>query len=124
MDTQADEYILKEKRLNLEQAIAASSSCMACRVVGDRRVIVHREQELLTIHIQRKAKMHWIVDDDGGGVRYLSGLLRDSMGRYLSPCPSGNLFDIEQIRRLLPLRYQILLLPTSDDWLAIKQADY
>ena len=115
--------ILKEKRLNLEQAIAASSSCMASRVVGDRRVIVHCEQELLMIHIQRKAKMRWIADDDGGGMRYLSGLLRDSMGRYLSICPSGRLFDIDQIRRLLPLHYQTLLLPTSDDWLAIKRGD-
>ena len=100
--------------MNLEQAITASSSRLACRVVGDRRVIVDRGQELLAIHIQRCVKTRWIADDDGGGVRYLAGVLRDSAGRYLYA--SGDVTCIPQIRTYLPLRYQALLLPECDDW--------
>lgn len=112
---------LKEERLNLEQAMAASSSCLAYRVVGDRRVIVDRGQELLTIQIQCKAKTHWIADDDGGGVRYLAGVLRDGAGRYLYV--SGDVTCIPQIRAYLPLGYQALLLPECDDWQSIDRGD-
>jgi hypothetical protein len=117
------ENMLKRIALNLEQAIAASCHHLACRQVGDRRVIVDRGQEFLTVHIQRRSKRRWIADDDGGGVRYLAGVLRDDMGRYLYLCPSGDLSDIDQIRRLLPLCYQALLLPACDDWYAIEPGD-
>jgi hypothetical protein len=109
--------------LNLEQAITASDSSLACRVVDNRRVIVDRGQKLLTIHVQRCAKRRWIIDDEGGGVRYLAGVIRDGMGRYLSLCSSNDVSDIEQIRMLLPLRYQTLLVLTSDDWHAIERGD-
>jgi hypothetical protein len=114
---------LKEDSLNLEQALAGSCHRLACREVSDRRVIVDRGQELLTIHVQRWSKGRWIADDNGGGVRYLAGVLRDGMGRYLSLCPSVDLSDIDQIRTLLPLCYQALLLPVCDDWHAIEQGD-
>jgi hypothetical protein len=110
-----------EERMNLEQAIAASNSSLACRVVDDRRIIVDRGQELLTIYIQRKTKMHWIVDDDGGGVRYLAGVLRDGAGRYLYA--SGDVTRLPQIRAYLPLCYHALLLPECDDWQAIERED-
>jgi hypothetical protein len=58
------ENLLKEVTLNLEQAIATSSRCLACRVVGDRRVIVEYRRELLIIQIQRRSKKRWISDDD------------------------------------------------------------
>ncbi len=115
------EYLLKEERMNLEQAITASSSRLACRVVGNRRVIVARGQELLTISIQRKAKLHWIIDDDGGGVRYLAGVLRDDAGRYLYA--SDDVTCIPQIRAYLPRRYHTLLLPECDDWHAMERGD-
>ncbi len=108
------EHLLKEERMDLEQAIAASSSHLACRVVGNRRVIVGLQQELLTISIQRKAKLHWITDDDGGGVRYLAGVLRDDAGRYLYA--SGDVTCLPRIRAYLPLCYHTLLLPECDDW--------
>jgi len=115
--------MLKGIALNLEQALARSCHRLACREVSDRRVIVDRGQELLTIHVQRRSKRHWIADDDGRGVRYLAGVLRDGMGRYLSLCPLDDLSGIEQVRTLLPLCYQALLLPACDDWLAIEPGD-
>src|SRR6202043_2046419 len=95
------ENTLKGIVLNLERALAGSCHSLACRQVGDRRVVVDRGQELVTVHIQRRSKRHWIADDDGGGVRYLAGVLRDGMGRYLSLCPYDDLSAIEQIRALL-----------------------
>lgn len=109
--------------MNLRLAIAASYHHLACRQTGDRRVVVDRGQEFLTVHIQRRSKRHWIADDDDGGVRYLAGVLRDGMGRYLYLCPSDDLSAIEQIITLLPLSYQALLIPTSDDWCAIERGD-
>ena len=109
--------------MNLGQAIAASSHHLACRQVGDRRVIVDRGGEFLTIHLQRRSKRRWGADDEGGGVRYLTGVLRDGMGRYLSLCPSDDLSDIERIRMLLPLCSQALLIPTSDDWHALERGE-
>ncbi len=50
--------------------------------------------------IQRRSKSRWIADDNGGGVRYLAGVLRDGMGRYLSLCSSDGLSDAE-IGRML-----------------------
>ena len=115
--------MLKEIALNLEQALASSRHRLACRAVSDRRVIVARGQELLAIHVQRRSKRRWIAADDGGGVRYLAGVLRDGMGRYLYLCPLDDLSDIDQIRTLLPPSYQALLIPTSDDWHAIERGD-
>jgi hypothetical protein len=115
--------MLKEDALNLEQALAANCHHLACRQVGDRRVIVDRGQELLTIHVQRRSKRRWIADDGGGGVRYLAGVLRDGMGRYLSLSSSDDLSDIERIRTLLPVCYQALLLPACDDWQAMERGD-
>lgn len=105
--------------MNLEQALAASCHHLAYRQVGDRRVIVDCGQAFLTIHIQRRLKRCWIADDNGGGVRYLAGVLRDDMGSYLSLCLSDGLSAIERTRVLLPLCYQALLLPACDDWHAI-----
>ena len=102
--------------MNLEQALAASCHHLACRRLGNRRVIVDCGQDFLTVLIQRRSKRCWITDDDGGGVRYLAGVLRDGMGRYLSLCPSDDLSDIERIRTMLPLCSQALLTPTSHDW--------
>jgi hypothetical protein len=109
--------------MNLGQAIAGSSHHLAIRQVGDRRVIVGRGQEFLTVLIQRRSKSRWIPDDNGGGVRYLAGVLRDGVGRYLSLCFSNGLSDIERIRMVLPLCSQALLLPTCDDWQAIERGD-
>ena len=109
--------------MNLGQAIAASSYHLAYRQVADLRVIVDRGQGFLTVHLQRRSKRHWVADDDGGGVRYLAGILRDGMGRYLSLCLSDDLSDIERIRTLLPLCYQALLLPACDDWHALERGD-
>lgn len=100
--------------MNLEQTIATSCRCLACRVVGDQRVIVEYRRELLIIQIQRRLKKSWITDDNGGGIRYLMGILRDGTGRYL--CISDDLSDIVWMRAYLPLRYQTLLLPECDDW--------
>jgi hypothetical protein len=111
------ENLLKEDALNLEQAIAASCCCLAYRVVGDRRVIVGHGRELLIIQIQRRSKRLWIADDDRGGVRYLTGILRDETGRYL--CILQDLSDITRMRAWLPISYQALLLPECDDWQAM-----
>jgi hypothetical protein len=113
----------KGDALNLEQAIAGSCHHLACRRLGDRRVIVDCGQAFLTVHIQRRSKRRWVADDISGGVRYLEGVLRDGMGRYLSLCLSDGLSDIERIRTLLPLCSQALLIPTSDDWQAIEQCE-
>lgn len=51
--------------MNLGQAIAGSSHHLAIRQVGDRRVIVDRGQEFLTVLIQRRSKSRWIADDNG-----------------------------------------------------------
>ena len=106
--------MLREVTLNLEQAIATSYRCLACRVVGDRRVIVEYRQELLIIQIQRRSKRRWIADDDSGGIRYLMGILRDDTGRYL--CILDDPSKIVCIGAYLPLRYQVLMLPECDDW--------
>ncbi len=73
------------------------------------------------IYFQRKVKMHWIVDDDGRGVRYLAGALRDNAGSYLYA--SGDVTRIPQIRAYLPLYYHALLLPECDDWQAMERED-
>jgi hypothetical protein len=113
--------MFEENALNLEHAIAASCHQLACRVVGDRRVIVHHQRELLTIQIQRRSKRRWITDDDGGGVRYLAGVMRDATGRYL--CKPDDLSDIVRMRAWLPLCYQTLLLPECEDWQSMKCED-
>lgn len=64
-----------------------------------------------------------MADDDGGGVRYLAGVLRDGMGRYLALCSSDDLSDIELIRSLLPACFQTLLIPASNDWHAIERGE-
>lgn len=117
------ENVLKGDALNLRLAIAASCHHLACRQTEDRRVVVDRGQGFLKVHLQRRSKRHWIADDDGGGVRYLAGVQRDGMGRYVYLCPSDDLSAIERIRTLLPLCYQALLIPTSDDWRAIERGD-
>ena len=109
---------MEEQELNLGQAIAASDTHLACRVVGDLRVIVDRRQVPLKIHIQRRSKTHWIIDDDGGGIRYLAGVLRDAAGSY--SCASDDLTCVSQIQACLPPRYQALLLPDSNDWQAME----
>lgn len=114
---------MKGDALNLEQALAANFHHLACRQIGDRRVIVDRGQEFLTVHLQCRSKRRWVADDDGGGVRYMAGVLRDGMGRYLSLCPSDDLSDIERIRTLLPLCSQALLIATSDDWHALERGE-
>jgi hypothetical protein len=114
---------VEREGMNLVQAIAASSNHLAIRQVGDRRVIVDRGEEFLTVHIQRRSNSRWIADDNGGGVRYLAGVLRDGMGRYLSLCSSDGLYDIERIRTVLPLCSQALLLPECDDWQVIERGD-
>ena len=113
--------MFEENTLNLEYAIAASCHQLACRVVGDRRVIVHHQRELLTIQIQRRLMRRWISDDDGGGVRYLAGVLRDVTGRF--QCKPDDLSDIVRMRAWLPLRYQTLLLPECEDWQSMKRDD-
>ena len=113
----------KGNTLDLEQALAASCHRLARRQDGDRRVIVDGGQELLAVHLQRRSRRHWVADDDGGGVRYLAGVLRDGGGRYLCLSPSHDLSDIEQIRVLLPTCHQELLSPASDDWHAIGRGD-
>jgi len=111
----------KGDALNLEQALAASRHHLACRRDGDRRVIVDGRQQLLTVHLQRRSGKRWMADDNGGGVRYLMGVLRDSVGSYLSLYPLDGLSDIEHIRTLLPACYQALLSPACDDWRAVGQ---
>jgi hypothetical protein len=109
---------LKEGILNLEQAVAASFRCLACRVVDDRRVIVEYRQELLIIQLQRRSNRGWIPDDNGGGIRYLMGILRDGAGRFL--CTSDDLSRIAWMSACLPLSYQALMVPECDDWLVME----
>lgn len=112
-----------QEGMTLRQAIAVSPHHLAWRQVGDRRVIVDRGGASLTIHFQRRLKRRWVVDEDCGGVRYLVGVLRDGVGRYLSLYPSDDLSDIERIRTLLPLCFQALLVPTSEDWYALERGE-
>ncbi len=107
--------------LNLEQALAASCHHLACRQIGDRRVIVDGGRQLLTIQVQRRSKRHWVTDDHGGGVRYLAGVLRDGAGSYV--CLSNDLTNIAQVRTWLPAHHQALLLPDCDDWQVMEQGD-
>lgn len=60
------EYMSKGDALNLEQALAASRHHLACRRVGDRRVIVDGREQLLTVHLQHRSGKHWMADDNGG----------------------------------------------------------
>lgn len=55
---------VEREGMNLGQAIAGSSHHLAIRQVGDRRVIVDRGQEFLTVLIQRRSKSRWIADDN------------------------------------------------------------
>ena len=106
--------MLKGVTLNLERAIATSCRCVACRVVGDRRLIVEYRRELLIIQTQRRSKKRWITDDNCEGIRYLMGIVRDDTGRYL--CTLHDPSKITRIRAYLPLHYEALLLPECDDW--------
>lgn len=105
---------LKEQTLNVEQALTASRASLAYRVADNRRIIVEWRGELLLMQIQRRLNRHWVLDDDGGGVRYLAGVLRDGSGRYLYA--SSDLTCLEGVRSCLPSRDQELFLPESDDW--------
>ena len=115
------EHILNENALSLEQAITASCYHLACRVVGEWRVIVDCSRQLLTIQVQRRSKRRWVTDDHGGGVRYLAGVLRDGTGSYV--CLSSDLAYIAQVRTWLPAHHQALLLPDCDDWQAMERGD-
>jgi hypothetical protein len=110
----ASENLLKGDALNLEQVIAASCRRLACRMVGDRRMIVEYRQELLIIQIQGWSKKRWITDVNSGGRRYPIGILRDDAGRYL--CILDDPSDVVWIRACLPLCCQALLLPECNDW--------
>lgn len=100
--------------MNVEQALTASRESLACRVADKRRIIVERRGELLLMQIQRRLNKHWVPDDEGGGVRYLAGLLRDDAGRYLYA--NSDLTGLAGVRSCLPSRDQELFLPESDDW--------
>ncbi len=117
---QSGKNLLEGAALNLEQALTANGHRLVYRQQGNRRVIVERQQYLLTIHFQRRRKRHWIIDDEGESVRYLGGIVRDGLGRYLSLCLSDDLSTVDQIRAVLPLCYQDLLLPMSNDWLPLE----
>lgn len=113
--------MLKGITLDLGQALTASCHRLACRVVGEWRVIVDCSQQLLTIQVQRRSKRHWVTDDHGGGVRYLAGVLRDGTGSYV--CLSNDLTNITQMRTWLPAHHQALLLPECDDWQVMERGD-
>lgn len=112
---------MNENALNLEQAITASCHRLACRVVGEWRVIVDCGRQLLTIQVQYRFKRHWVPDERGGGVRYLMGVLRDEAGSYV--CLSNDLTDIAQVRAWLPAHHQTLLQPESGDWQVMERDD-
>ena len=112
---------MNENVLSLEQAIFASSQRLACRVVGEWRVIVDCGRQLLTISVQYRSKRHWVPDDHGGGVRYLEGILRDNAGSYV--CLSNDLTDIAQVRAWLPAHHQTLLQPECGDWQVMERDD-
>ena len=110
----------KETALNLEQALAAGDDHLAYRVVDDLRVIVDCQGELLVLQIQRRSKKrHWLLDEEGGQVRYLEGIFHDGPGRYL--CILRNLACLVHLEAYLPLRYQALLLPERNDWYPMKR---
>ena len=112
---------LKGDTLNLGQALATSGHRLACRVVGEWRVIVDCGQQLLTIQVQYRSKRHWVTDDRGSGVRYLAGILHDGAGSYV--CLSSDLADIAQVRPWLPPHHQALLLPEHDDWQVMERGN-
>jgi hypothetical protein len=55
-----------------------------------------------------------MLADQGGGVRYLNGVLRDVDGSWVVAC--GDLAALESVAHCLPTVYQHLLTPDSDDW--------
>lgn len=107
------------ERLNLEQAIAASHERCACRIVGSLRVIVAMELQTLNVCVQRRVSKRWIIDDDGGGIRYLPGVLRGASGIY--HIAGDTLFRLNTVRTMLPEHYRLLLVPECDDWQAIER---
>lgn len=110
---------MKAQIVNVEQALTASGEHAAYRIAGDRRIIVELKEKLLIIQIQRRRRKHWIGDDNGGGIRYLGGVVRDGTGRYC--CPECDLTCFQRVRACLPLRDQELFLLESDDWYPLER---
>lgn len=103
--------------MNREQAVAMSIEGCAYRVVGSLRVIVAVETQTLKITIQRRAGKCWIIDDDGGGIRYLTGVLRSASGIY--HVAGDTLSILDEVMPILPENYQHLFIPECNDWLPL-----
>jgi hypothetical protein len=100
--------------VNLVQAAGLGQECGAYRVVGTRRIVVELDAQRLRVLVQCRSKRRWMISDQGGGVRYLNGVLRDVDGSWVVAC--GNLATLDSVAHCLPAGYQHLLTPDSDDW--------
>src|SRR5690242_20157477 len=107
-------YFSEESLVTIGQAVGLGQGYGAYRVVGAQRVIVELSTQRLRILVQCRSGRRWMIPDPGGGVRYLNGVLREEDGSWVVAC--GDLAAVECIANCLPVTYQHLLTPDSDDW--------
>ena len=100
--------------MNLAQAVEVSQEQSAYRIVGTLRILVQRGNQKLRVLVQCYNRRHWMLIDSGSSIHYLNGVLRDIDGSWVMG--SCNVADLDAIMHCLPIAYQHLLAPESDDW--------
>ena len=100
--------------MNLIQAIGEGQRCQAYRVVGALRIIVEKNASRIKVQVQCRSGRRWMTTDNGGGVRYLDGVLRDVDGSFVVAC--SDLSALNAVAQCLPAAYQHLLTPDKNDW--------
>ncbi len=100
--------------MNLAQAVESGQEYGAYRVVGAQRIFVELGVQRLRVLVQCRSRRRWMIPDQGGGVLYLNGVLREVDGSWVVAC--GTLAALESVAHCLPAVYQHLLTPDSDDW--------
>jgi hypothetical protein len=103
--------------VNLAQAIGRGQTNSAYRMVGTQRIVVEWSTQRLRVLVQCWNKRRWMICDQGGGVRYLNGVLRDGDGSWV--VAGAGLAALESMAHCLPAAYQHLLAPDSDDWYSL-----
>lgn len=100
--------------MKLSQVVQAGQEYTVYRVVGAQRILVELSAQRLRVLVQCQSKRGWMLPDQGSGVRFLNGVLREVDGSWVVAC--GDLAELESIASCLPAVYHHLLTPDSDDW--------
>jgi hypothetical protein len=104
--------------LNLVQAVGGGQESSAFRVVGTQRIVVEPGVQTLRVLVQCRFGRRWMIPEIDGGIRYLNGVLKEMDGSWIVAC--GNLEALDRVAHCLPVAYQHLLTPNSDDWHTLK----